>query len=179
MFLVPPSLIWYGCVTVSVVDIDRSIAVVVQLEYVSVSVVPPPGAQLSVPATSQGIKEFWVLHADHGEEVLVAQVAPEAILIGQFGHTVRFQQLVVERRSSHAGQVQQHHPAVKARETIRVGFSDFGPRVLFTILPEGVSEERWKGSFLLNQGEDLLQACQNLLLCQKTRANSAPRRWKL
>lgn len=83
-----------------------------------------------------------MLHADHGEEVLVAQVAPEAILIGQFGYMVRFQQLVVERRRSHAGQVQQHHPAVEARETIRVGFSNFGLGVLFTILPEGVSEER-------------------------------------
>lgn len=121
---------------------DRSIAAIVQLKHVSVSVVPPPGAQLSVPSANQGIKEFGMLHADHGEEILVPQVAPEAILVSQFGHMVRFQQLVVERRRSHASQVQQHHPAVEAWETIGVGFSDLGLRVLLTVLPEGVSGER-------------------------------------
>lgn len=144
LFSLLPSVIWYGCVTVSMVDGDRPITAIVQLKHVAVSVVPPPGAQLSVPATSQRIKEFRMLHADHGEEVLVAQVAPETILVGQFGHTVRFQQLVVEGGCSHGGEVQQHHPTVEAWETIRMGLSDFGLRVLFTILPEGVSDDRKK-----------------------------------
>lgn len=126
------------------VDVDGSIAAEVQLKHVSVSVVPPPGAQLSVPAASQRIKEFRMLHADHGEEVLVAKVAPEPILVGQLGQAVGLQQLVVEGRRSHGGEVQQHHPAVEARETIRMRLSDFGLRVLFTILPEGVSEDRRK-----------------------------------
>lgn len=126
------------------IDVDRSITAIVQLKHVAISVVPPPGAQLSVPATSQRIKEFRMLHANHGEEVLVAQVAPEMILVGQFGHTVRFQQLVVEGRRSHGGEVQQHHPTVEARETIRMWLSDFGLRVLSTILPEGVSDDKTK-----------------------------------
>lgn len=63
------------------VNIDGSTTVIIQLKHVSVSVVPPPGAQLPVPATSQRIKKFRMLHADHGEEVLVTQVAPKAILV--------------------------------------------------------------------------------------------------
>lgn len=63
------------------VDIDGSTTVIIQLKHVSISMVPPPGAQLPVPATNQGIKKFRMLHAYHGEEVLVAQVAPEAILV--------------------------------------------------------------------------------------------------
>lgn len=133
------------------VDIDRPIAAIVQLKHVSISVVPPPGAQLSIPATSQRVKEFGMLHADHGEEILVPQVAPEAILVGQFGHMVRFQQLVVERRRSHACQVQQHHPAVEAWETIGVGFSDLGLRVLFAVLPEGVSGERGRSRLVFKK----------------------------
>lgn len=63
------------------VDIDKSFAAIIHLKHVSVSVVPPPGAQLPVPPTGQGVKQLRVLHTDHGEEVLVPQVAPEAILV--------------------------------------------------------------------------------------------------
>lgn len=80
-FSVPASVIWYGGVTVPMVDIDWPTTTIIQLKHVSISMVPPPGAQLPVPATGEGIKQFRMLHADHGEEVLVAQVAPEAILV--------------------------------------------------------------------------------------------------
>lgn len=63
------------------IDIDRSIAAIIQLKYVSVSVIPPPGAQLPVPATRQGVKQFRMLHSDHGKEVLITQVASKAILV--------------------------------------------------------------------------------------------------
>jgi len=63
------------------VDIDEAIAAIIHLKHVSVSVVPPPGAKLPVPPTGQRVKQFRMLHADHGEEVLVPQVAPEAILV--------------------------------------------------------------------------------------------------
>lgn len=129
------------------VDVDRSIAAIVQLEHITVTVVPPPGAQLSVPATGQRIKEFRMLHADHGKKVLVAQVTPEAVLVGQFGQVFRFQQLVVEGRRSHGGEVQQHHPTVEARETVRMGLAHSGLWVLFTILPECVSDERKKRAY--------------------------------
>lgn len=75
------SVIWYRGVTVPMVDIDTSNTAIIHLKHVSVSVVPPPGAQLTVPPTGQRIKQFRMLHADHGEEVLVPQVAPEAILV--------------------------------------------------------------------------------------------------
>lgn len=122
------------------VDINRSTTLVVQLEHVSVPVVPPPGAQLPVPAASQRIKKFRVLHANHGEEVLVAQMSPESILLRQCGHVARLQQLVVEKRRSHGTEVQEHHAAVEARKAIGRRFSNFGLRVFFAILPEGVSE---------------------------------------
>lgn len=78
------------------VNIDWSIAAIIKLKHVSISMVPPPSAQLSVPATGQGIKQFRVLHADHGKEVLVTKVAPEAILVCQFGNIAGLQQLVVK-----------------------------------------------------------------------------------
>lgn len=62
------------------IDINGPITTVIQLEHISVAVVPPPGAQLSVPAAGQRVKKFRMLHADHCEEVLVPQVALEAIL---------------------------------------------------------------------------------------------------
>lgn len=80
--LVHWSVIWYGAVAVPVVDVNGSFAAIVQLKHVSVSMVSPPGAQLAVPATSQRIKQFRMLHANHGEEVLVPEVAPEAVLVG-------------------------------------------------------------------------------------------------
>ena len=77
---VQSSVVWYGGITVPMVDVNGSIAAIVQLKHVSITVVPPPGAQLAVPATCQGTKQFRMLHADHCEEVLITKVASEAIL---------------------------------------------------------------------------------------------------
>lgn len=78
------------------VDVDGATALVVHLKDVSVAVVSPPGAQLAVPATREQVEELGVLHADHGEEVLVAEVAPEAVLLRQLGHVAGLQQPVVQ-----------------------------------------------------------------------------------
>lgn len=56
-----------------------------------------------------------MLHADHGEEVLVPEVASEVVLIGQLLHLCWFQQAAVEWGLAHGLQVQQHHPTVEAR----------------------------------------------------------------
>lgn len=134
------SVIWYRRVTVPMVDIDGSSTLIIQLKYVSIAMIPPPGTKLVVPTTGQGIKQLRVLHADHGEEILVTQVAPEAILVCKFSHVARLQQLVVEGRCSHRSEVQKHHAAIEAWESIRRRFTYFGLRVLLTVLPEGVSE---------------------------------------
>lgn len=63
------------------VDIDKFFTAIIHLKNVSVAVVPPPRAQLAIPPAGQRMEELRVLHADHGEEVLVPQVAPEAILV--------------------------------------------------------------------------------------------------
>lgn len=136
------SIVWNGGITVPMIDINRSITTIIQLKDISIAVVPPPSAQLPVPATGQRVKEVWMLHTNHCEEVLVPQVAPEAILFCQFGHVVGLQQLVVESRSPHGAQVQKHHTAVEAWKALRRRFSYSGLRVLLTILPEGVSEGR-------------------------------------
>lgn len=78
------------------VDINRSFTTIIQLKHISVSMVPPPGAQLPVPAAGQRMKQLGMFHADHGEEVLVTEVASEAVQVCQFGHIAGFQQLVVE-----------------------------------------------------------------------------------
>lgn len=83
------------------VDIDRPLTVVVKLKHLRIAMVPPPGAQLSVPATGQRVEELWVLHTNHGEEVLVPEMAPEAVLICQLGHVVGLQEPVVQSGAPH------------------------------------------------------------------------------
>lgn len=121
------------------VDVDGAAALVVHLKDVGVAVVPPPGAQLPVPAARQRVEELGVLHADHGEEVLVAEVPPEPVLLRQLGHVAGLQQPVVQARRSHGAEVQQHHAAVEARQAVGGRFPDFALGVFFAILPEGVS----------------------------------------
>lgn len=120
------------------VDADVALAPEVGLEDGTVAVVPPPGAKLAVPGTVQHVEELGVLHADHGEEVLVPQVASEAVLVGQLLHLRRLQQAAVERGLAHGLQVQQHHPAVEAWEPVRGRAPDPGVGVLVAELPEGV-----------------------------------------
>lgn len=133
------------------VNVHRPLTAVVELKDVPVAVVPPPGAQLPVPAAGQRVEEVRVLHANHAEEVLVAQVAAEVVLFRQAGHAFRLQQPVVEGRDPHGLQVQQHHTTVEARLAVgrRVAHSRLG--VLLAVLPEGVpgrekTRRNWKGS---------------------------------
>lgn len=120
------------------VDLDVALTVKVCREDVAVAMVPPPGAQLPVPGAVQHVEEFRVLHADHGEEVLVPQVAPEVVLVSKLLHPGRFQQMAVERRLAHGLQVQQHHSTVEARESFRRRVPNSGLGVLVAELPECV-----------------------------------------
>lgn len=123
------------------VNVHRSIAAEVQMKYISIAVVPPPGAQLAVPATVKVVEELWMLHADHGEEVLIAQVAPEVIFFSEMGDMFRLKEAVVERRATHCLQIQQHHTAVEPGQAIGRGIAHTGFGVFLAILPEGVSTE--------------------------------------
>lgn len=89
-------VIWYRRVAVAMVYVHRPLTAVVELKDVPIAVVPPPGAQLPIPAAGQHVKKARVLHTNHGEEVLVTQVALEMVLFGQASHTLRLQQAVVE-----------------------------------------------------------------------------------
>lgn len=139
ILLAEPSVVRDGGVAVAVVDVDGAAALVVHLKDVAVAVVPPPCAQLPVPAARQQVEELGVLHADHGEEVLVAEVTPEAVLLSQLGHVGGLQQLVVQTRRSHGAEVEQHHAAVEAWQAVRGRLPDFALRVFLAILPKGVS----------------------------------------
>lgn len=112
------------------------------MKYVAIAVVPPPGAQLSVPATVKVVEEFWMLHAYQGEKVLIAQVAPEVIFLCETGDMFRLKEAVVERGVPHGLQIQQHHAAVETRKPIRRGIAHMGLGVFLAILPEGVSERK-------------------------------------
>lgn len=87
------------------VNVHGAFAAEVQLKNVAVAVVPPPGAQLSVPAAVEVVEELRMLHAYHGEEVLVTQVAAEVIFLGEVGNAFRLKQAVVERRAPHGLQI--------------------------------------------------------------------------
>lgn len=82
---------WDRGVAVSMVDPDMAVAPEVVLEDVTVAVVPPPGAKLPVPGTVQHMEELRMFHANHGEEVLVAEVTSEVVLVGQLLHLRRLQ----------------------------------------------------------------------------------------
>lgn len=124
------------------VDLDVALTAEVCLEDIAVAMVPPPGAQLPVPGAVQHMEEFRVLHANHGEEVLVPQVAPEVVLVSKLLYPRRFQQMAVERRLAHGLQVQQHHSTVEARESFRRRVPNSGLGVLMAELPERVPVHR-------------------------------------
>lgn len=127
---------WDGGIAVSMVDPDMALTPEVGLEDVTVAMVPPPGAKLPIPSTVQHVEELGVLHANHGEEVLVPEVASEVVLVSQLLHLRRLQQAAVEWGLAHGLQVQQHHPTVEAGESLRGRASHPSLGVLMAELPE-------------------------------------------
>lgn len=136
-------------VAVPMVDLDVALAVEVCLEDIAVAMVPPPGAQLSVPGAVQHVEELGMLHANHGEEVLVPKVAPEAVLVCKLLNPRGLQQMAVERGLAHSLQVQQHHSTVEAREPLRGRVPNSGPGVLMAELPECVPMEGKKETIII------------------------------
>lgn len=120
------------------VDLDVALTAKVCLEDIAVAMVPPPGAQLPVPGAVQHMEEFRVLHANHGEEVLVSQVATEVVLVSKLLHPRGLQQMAIEWRLAHGLQVQQHYPTVEAGESFRRRIPNSGLGVLMAELPECV-----------------------------------------
>lgn len=158
------SVIGYLSVAVSVVNVHGSITTEVQLKNIAVAMVPPPGAQLSVPGTVKVAEELRMLHAYHGKEVLITQVTPEVIFLGEVGNMFRLKQAVVECRAAHGVQIQQHHTAVEARKTIRRGVTHTGLGVFLAVLPEGVSEgeRKHKNKISVDNAGSLLSFSGNM-----------------
>lgn len=86
-------------------DVHWSVTMIIQLEDVPIPMIPPPSAKLPVPATGKRVKQFGVLHPDHGKEVLISQVSPEVVFICKSGHSLRLQELVVYSGATHGVQV--------------------------------------------------------------------------
>lgn len=82
-------VLWDGSVAVPMVDLDVALTVEIGLEDIVVAMVPPPGAELPVPGAVQHMEELRVLHADHGEEVLVPEVTVETVLVCKLLHLSR------------------------------------------------------------------------------------------
>ena len=141
--------LWDRGVAVPVVDLDVALAPEVGIEDVAVAVIPPPGAKLPVPGAVQHVEELGVLHADHGEEVLVPEVTPEVVLVGQLLHLRRLQQAVVQRGLAHGLQVEQHHPTVEAWEPLGRRAPDPRLWVIMAELPECVPREGEENRFSL------------------------------
>lgn len=127
-----------GGVAVPMVDLDMALTPEVSLEDVAVAMVPPPGAKLPVPGAVQHMEELGVLHANHGEEVLVPEMATEVVLVGQLLYLCGLQQAAVEGGLAHGLQVQQHHSAIEAGEPLGRGAPNPCLGVLVAELPECV-----------------------------------------
>lgn len=141
--------LWDRGVAVPVVDPDVALTPEVGLENISVAVVPPPGAKLPVPGTVQHVEELGMFHANHGEEVLVPEVATEVVLVSQLLHLRRLEEAAVERGLAHGLQVQQHHPTVEAREPLGGRAPNPGLGVLMAELPECVPGKGKENRFSL------------------------------
>lgn len=158
------------------VDLDVALTPEVGFKDVTVAVVPPPGAKLPVPGAVQHVEELGVLHADHGEEVLVPEVAAEVVLVSQLLHLRGFQQAAVEGGLAHGLQVQQHHSAVEAGEPLGGRAPNPGLGVLMAELPErvpltqGRAMSRWTG------GEDAPPLAHLVSADLHTPLPSSPRR---
>lgn len=61
-------------------DLEFARAVEILVEHCLVPMAPPPLAQLSVPATGESVEELRVVESNKGVQVLIPQVALEAIL---------------------------------------------------------------------------------------------------
>lgn len=120
------------------VDLDVALTVKVCLEDIAVAMVPPPGAQLPVPSAVQHVEKLGVLHANHGEEVLVPEVAPEVVLVCKLLYPCRLQETAIEWRLAHGLQVQQHYSTVEAGKPFRRRVPNSGLGVLMAKLPERV-----------------------------------------
>lgn len=138
-----------GSVAVPMVDLDVALTPEVSLEDIAIAVVPPPGAKLPVPGAVQHVEELGVLHADHGEEVLVPEVATEVVLVGQLLYLCGLQQAAVEGGLAHGLQVQQHHSTVEAREPLGRGAPNPCLGVLVAELPECVPGKGKESKFNL------------------------------
>ena len=134
----------YRSVAIAVIDIDRSVAFVVGVEDVGVAVSAPPLTQLPVPRARKNVEELFVLHADEGEKVLVAEVSLEVVFGSETVHRSRFDQLIVERRGAHLGQVEEQHAAVEAGQAVGRRRADACAHILAAILPQEVAID-WLG----------------------------------
>lgn len=129
-------------ITVSMVDFHFAITLEVEVKDVGVAMVPPPGTQLSVIGTVQNVKELHVLHSNQREEVLVAKVTLEVILVCKFPYLLGIQELIVKSRLPHGLEIEQQHSAVETREAVWWGIANFSVRVLLAVLPKGVPVNR-------------------------------------
>lgn len=74
-------IFWYFRFAVPVYDLELARAVEILVEHCLVPMAPPPLAQLSVPATGECVEEFRVVEGYKGVQVLISQMALEAILL--------------------------------------------------------------------------------------------------
>lgn len=129
-------------VAVPVVNFDLTLAPKVLIKHITVPMVLPPRAKLTVPRAVEHMKQFWMLHPHHGEEILVPKVTLEVVLLRELLHHAGLQQLVVELGAPHGFQVEEQHAAVEARQPVRRGLPHPGLGVLTAVLPERVPGDR-------------------------------------
>lgn len=99
-------LLWGTGIAVTVINFDRSLAVKVAVEDVTVAVFAPPRAQLSIPDAIEPIDEPRELESHEGVKVLITQMALEGVLLGHIPDRAFFDDFLVQPRSSDAVQVQ-------------------------------------------------------------------------
>lgn len=58
-------ILWNCSVAVAMIYLDVAFASVILIKDISITMILPPGAQLSIPATIKDIEEFWMLHPNH------------------------------------------------------------------------------------------------------------------
>ena len=94
--------IWYRRIAIAVPNINAAlIAPEILIEDISIAVLLPPLAQLSIPAARQNIEQLLVLHRNERKEILVTEVSLEVELFRELLNGLGCYQLVIKCRLTH------------------------------------------------------------------------------
>lgn len=107
------SSLGHSRITVAMIQMNASFALEKRIEYITVAVLLPPRAQLSIPHTVQVIDERRMLVTNQRVVILVAQMSFEFIFIGNVLHLFGSQQIRVQFRFAYTLKIDENYTRIQ------------------------------------------------------------------